>query len=697
MPRQTKQQYEKALNRGEAPIQMGFFTPESNWSPRSVSSLPSWAGIERVGFDCETKDVDLRELGPGPRRGGYTTGWGVALEAGGKIVDKFYLPMRHEGGDNLPEEEVLRYLRDNIKGFEGEFVGANLSYDLDYGLNDGFEFNPNAKFRDVMIADPLIYELHRSYSLKSIGERWGVHSKETDVLFEAARSMGLDPGAGMWRLPARYVGEYAENDVTSPLEIYAKMRQTIDRDDLWQIWNLETDVLPVLVRMRRRGVKIDQDKLRSIEEWSFSEETEALRLIKDKTGVHIAVGDVWKAGALAPALEEIGVRLNKTSTGAPQIDAALLDSLDHEVARAMKHARKVNKMRTTFAASMWKYMINGRIHCSMHQIAREDEDGEQKGVRYGRLSATDPNLQQQPSPDRDPVIAGEWRKIFVAEEGAIWGCNDWSQQEPRWTTHFAAVMDLPKAAEAAKRYRDDPTTDNHDMMTRLIHGDETVDHWLSTDPKGQYKVNRGYAKNIFLGKCYGEGGAKLCVDLGLPTRWAWITGYGAKRTFEYFESRREAWEARAESGQGYIKEVAGERGEEIIKGFDEEVPYVSEIARKASERAEAVGYVKTIMGRRLHFEQRDDGSYDWTHKALNRVIQGSSADQAKLAIVQIDREGHYLQLQVHDETNGSYGSVAEAKRVGEIMRDCILDVCQPLVPFNVDTEVGPSWGEIKGV
>lgn len=697
MPRQTKQQYEKALNRGEAPIQMGFFTPDSDWSPRSVSSLPSWAGIERVGFDCETKDVDLRELGPGPRRGGYTTGWGVALEAGGKIVDKFYLPMRHEGGDNLPEEEVLRYLRSNIKGFKGEFVGANLSYDLDYGLNDGFEFDPDAKFRDIQIADPLIYELHHSYSLKAIGERWDVHSKETDVLFEAARSMGLDPGAGMWRLPARYVGEYAENDVTSPLEIYAKMRQRLDREDLWQVFDLETDVLPVLVRMRRRGVRIDQDKLRSIEDWSLTEETQALQLIKEKTGVHIAIGDVWKAGALAPALEDIGVKLNKTSTGAPQIDAALLDSLDHDVARAMKHARKVNKMRTTFAASMWKYMINGRIHCSMHQIAREDESGDQKGVRYGRLSATDPNLQQQPSPDRDPVIAGEWRKIFIPEEGAIWGCNDYSQQEPRWTTHFAAVMDLPKAAEAAKRYRDDPTTDNHDMMTRLIHGDALVDNWLATDPKGEYKVNRGYAKNIFLGKCYGEGGAKLCVDLGLPTRWAWITGYGARREMQYFESRREAWEARAESGNGYIKEVAGERGEEIIQGFDEEVPYVSEIARKASERAEAVGYVKTVMGRRLHFAQRDDGSYDWTHKALNRVIQGSSADQTKKAIVELDRAGYFLQLQVHDETDGSYGSVEEAKQAGRIMRDCILEVCEPLVPFNVDTECGPSWGEIKAV
>jgi len=643
-------------------------------------------------LDCETKDLSLRDLGPGPRRGGYTTGWAFKIEGG----PKHYLPIRHEGGDNLPVEEVLRYLRDNLKNFDGEIVGANLSYDLDYAANDGIEFHPDAKFRDIQIADPLIYELHKSYSLKNIGERWGVKGKETDVLYEAARSMGLDPGQGMWRLPARYVGEYAENDVEAPLLIYERQREVLDRDDLWQVYDLETALLPVLVKIRRRGVRIDFDKLQSIEDWSFREETEALALVKRETGVSIAVGEVWKANALAPALESLGVKLSKTSTGAPQIDADLLDGLNHPVASALKHARKVNKMRTTFAASIRKYETNGRIHCSLQQIAMENEKGDQVGVRYGRMSAMDPNLQQQPSPDRDPVIAGEWRKIFIPEEGAIWGVNDYSQQEPRWTTHFAAVMDLPKAQEAAKRYRDDPDTDNHDMMTRLIHGDEQVDAWFKEDPKA-YKVNRGYSKNIFLGLCYGEGGAKLCLDIGKPTRWALIKGYGSNKETAYFENRHEAWKARADSGEGFIREVAGVEGQEILDNFDAEVPYVRAIARKASERAESVGFVRTIMGRRLHFEQRPDGSYDWTHKALNRVIQGSSADQTKKAVVDLDRAGYFIQLQVHDEIDGSYGSTAEALAAGKIMRESILDVCEPLVPFKVDTECGPSWGEIKGV
>lgn len=676
------------------PLQMSFLEPQSNWKATPVSSLPSWAGAKRIALDCETKDIDLRELGPGVRRGSYTTGWGFKIEGG----PKHYLPMRHEGGDNLPVEEVLRYLRHQIKNFEGEIIGANLSYDIDFASTDGIEFHNEVTFRDIQIADPLIYELHKSYSLDNIGKRWGVKGKETDTLFKAAQAYGVDPGRGMWRLPARFVGEYAENDVDAPLLIYEKQREALDAKNLWEIFDLESKVLPVLVRMRQRGVRIDFDKLEQIEHWSISEESEALRLVKRETGVDITLGEVWKANVLAPAIEALGVKLNRTSTGAPQIDAALLEKMDHPVATAIRHARKVNKIRTTFAASMRRYEVDGRIHCSFHQIiAQSRDDRDQKGVRYGRLSATDPNLQQQPSPDRDPVIAGEWRKIFIPEEGALWGCNDYSQQEPRWTTHFAALMDLPKAKEAARRYREDPNTDNHDMMTRLIHGDDLVNKWLEEDPKGIYKVSRGYAKNIFLGKCYGEGDSKVCIDIGLPTAWAVISGYGRNRKVDKFQTRHEAWEAKAELGAGYIREIAGEEGQDIIDNFDEEVPYVKELAKAAMSRAEEKGFVKTIGGRRLHFNQTDDGTYDWVHKALNRIIQGSSADQTKKAIVDIDRAGYFLQLQVHDETDGSYSSVKEAKEVGEIMKDSILDITTPLVPFNVDTECGPSWGEIKVV
>jgi DNA polymerase I-like protein with 3'-5' exonuclease and polymerase domains len=473
----------------------------------------------------------------------------------------------------------------------------------------------------------------------------------------------------MWRLPARFVGAYAEDDTRLPLMILRRQERKIDQDDLWDIWNLESKVLPVLVKMRRRGVRINMDKLRGIEEWSLGEEAQALALVRHQTGVNIAVGDVWKAGAIAPALEAIGIQLNKTAQGQPNIDKDVLSGIDHPVAKALAWARKTNKLRTTFAASVRRYEVNGRIHCTFNQIAREDEKGDMKGARYGRLSCVDPNLQQQPSRDE---FAARWRSIYEPEEGALWATNDYSQQEPRWTTHFAAEMDLTKAREAAQAYCDDPKLDNHDFMAQLTG------------------LPRKYAKNVYLGLCYGEGGAKLSRDLGLPTRWAlagrWENG---RREISFFPTQEEAFQARNESQSGYVFETAGEEAQKVLDAFDERAPFIKQLAKKAQDMAGKRGYVKTVGGRRLHFPQRNDGTHDWCHKALNRIIQGSSADQTKEALVALDRAGHFIQLQVHDEIDCSVADVAEGKAIGSTM----TNVRKARVPFRVDTEIGPSWGE----
>jgi DNA polymerase I-like protein with 3'-5' exonuclease and polymerase domains len=116
------------------------------------------------------------------------------------------------------------------------------------------------------------------------------------------------------------------------------------------------------------------------------------------------------------------------------------------------------------------------------------------------------------------------------------------------------------------------------------------------------------------------------------------------------------------------------------------------LAERASKKAARTGFIKTILGRRCRFpEDPQTGRYDWTHKALNRLIQGSSADQTKKAMVELDDVGYYLQLQVHDEIDSTVETVKIAKEMAEIMKTCV-----PLqVPSKVDVEVGPSWGEIK--
>lgn len=648
-----------------------FTTVQSNWTPPDLNALPSWEGAKRVAIDCETRDPDLKKLGPGAGRrpNSYITGISFAIEDG----PGGYLPIRHEGGDNLPVEAVLRYFRDQAKVFTGDIVGANLPYDLDFLAGDGIEFSRARFFRDIQIADPLICELHDSYSMQAIAQRWGFDGKNEAMLRAAASDYKIDPKKDMWKLPARFVGAYAEEDTRLPLNILRRQEREIDDQDLWRVYDLESRLLPVLTKLRRRGVRIDTDRLEQIERWAYAKEAEALARVRAATGVKIAVGDVWKPEALAPALEYIGIRLNKTSTGKPSIDKELLGSIDHPVADALERARKVNKLRTTFAGSVRDHMVNGRIHCTFNQLRKQKDDEEgTAGAAYGRLSCQNPNLQQQPARDD---FAPMWRAIYLPEEGELWASNDYSQQEPRMAVHYACLArDLigqhawQSAIAARDAYRNDPNTDNHQMMADMAG------------------IKRKDAKEIYLGLSYGMGGAKMCRKLGLPTMMA-VRG----PRFQLFDVNSPEGKRLVEEGARRF-EAAGPEGQRLLDTFDSKVPFVKKLAKACEARAKAVGYITTLSGRRCRFPKDRDGNFDWTHKGLNRLIQGSSADQTKAAMVALDAAGFDMIIQVHDEIAFSIRDPKEGEAAAEIMRTCV-----PLeLPSKVDVEVGPTWGHSMG-
>lgn len=639
-------------------LQLPMFTPTSDWKPPKVSELPSWANAKRVGIDLETKDPHLKALGPGALRSdSHIAGISFAIEDG----PAFYLPIRHLEGGNLPVDSVMAYLKDQAKCFKGLLCGANLSYDLAFLASEGIWFHNARRFRDTLIADPLINELHNSYSLQAVAERWGLPGKDEELLRRAAQDYKIDPKSEMWKLPSKFVGPYATQDAVLPLQLLRKQERVIDDQELWGVYDLESDVLPVLVKMHMRGVLIDQDKLEFIESKTLAEEAAALQEVYRQTGVRIAVGDVWKAEVLKPAVEAMGLSVGKTQTGKPNIDKHILAAIEHPAGAFLQRARDVNKLRTTFADSIRRYMINGRIHCHFNQLARDDGQGGVKGAKYGRLSSNNPNIQQQPSRGE---FAGLWRSIYLPEPGMLWACNDYSQQEPRMLTHFAELTNCRGAFEAAERYRTDPTTDNHDMMTNLVHGINRGDV-----PDSEFNQKRKYCKDIFLGLCYSMGGAKLCREIGLPTKIITVERNGQKKNIE----------------------VAGDEGQAILDKFNGGVPYVRQMAKKTEDMAKKRGYLKTLSGRRCHFPTDDYGNFDWTHKALNRLIQGSSGDQTKAAMVAVDKAGYEIQLQVHDELDQSVENPEQAEEIAEIMRTCL-----PLqVPSKVDVEIGPNWGEIE--
>lgn len=655
-------------------VQLPLFVPKSDWRTPRLSELPSWRGAQRVSIDTETYDPHLTTLGPGVRRGAHMVGYSVAIEDG----PSFYVPLRHPDSDNCDEAQALAYLRDNARNFDGIVAGAKLDYDLDFMAEQDILFPCVKKLRDVQLAEPLIDELQMSYSLDSISQKYLGHGKNEAVLREAAACYRVDPKKGLWQLPAKFVGAYAESDAADPLKILRRQERVIDEQDLWQVYDLECDVLPVLVKMRRRGVRVDQEHLAYVERYCIERQNEWLARVRHKTGVDIPRQHVMNAELLSRALKTEGIPIPLTAkTRKPSVGKDLFARhKGNEVVDAIAEARRYHKIVNDFVGSIRRHMVKGRIHTTFNQLRRskeeEDETGEeQEGGRFGRLSSCDPNLQQQPA--RDKELGPLWRRIYLPDEGMLWASCDYSQQEPRMVVHFAVlarglITDIAwrRALQAARQYTDDPTTDNHQMMADMAG------------------IERKAAKEIFLGLCYGMGGAKLCRKLGLPTMMA-----------VYDREARGLIPVDTERGRMLVQaggnafEAAGPEGQALLNRFDHEVPFVKQLAKACEKRAKEVGHITTLLGRRCRFPEISSGLYDWTHKALNRLIQGSSADQTKLALVQLDRAGHYVQLQIHDEIAASVPNREVANDIGRIMCDCV-----PLqLPSKVDVEIGPSWGE----
>lgn len=619
-----------------------------------------------MAVDIETRDPLLTKLGPGVRRRnpedrGYIVGVSFAIEDGPAA----YLPIRHEAGGNLDETHVLQYLTDQAALFKGDLVGANLQYDLDYLEEEGVVFHP-AFFRDITIAEPILDELQFRYGLDAVAERRGVPGKDEVQLANAAAVYGLKTKADLWQLPSRHVGAYAEQDARLPLRLLRIQERLLEDQGLWDIYDLESRLLPVLLAMRRRGVAVDLDRLEEVEAWGAREEVNLTEQFDSMVGPKVTFGDLNKNRLIAEAIESLGVKLPRTKpstrypSGQPSVKAEVLKAIDHPAVTVLLEAKAYCKMRTTFVKSVRKHEVDGRIHTTFNQLRREKEDGGDAGAISGRVSSCDLNLQQQPN--RHPKIGPKWRSIYVPDDGGEWAVLDYSQQEPRWLTHFAEECNCTGAQGAAQRYRDDPTTDNHAMMAALVRHD-----YADLAAEEQRRV-RSAAKTIFLALCYGMGGAKLCRSLGLDTKW--------------IRSRK----------TGRMLEVAGDEGSSLIRTFNARVPYVPQLAELVKEKVEERGWIRTILGRICRFPEDQSGhGYDWTHIALNRLIQGSSADQTKKAMVDADAAGFRLQLQVHDELDLTIWDRQQALDLSKLMANCVP--CN--VPHLVEPKVGPNWGSME--
>ena len=612
--------------------QQPIFTPRSDWTP--PETLPDLSSAERIAVDLETKDPDLKLSGPGWATGnGHITGIAIATDNWSG-----YLPIRHEGGGNLDVDLVLRWLNKTLSG-RADKIFHNALYDVGWLKREGVTIQ--GKIHDTVIAAPLVDEHRRRYSLDSLGADYCDETKDETLLNDAASSWGIDPKSEMYVLPAKYVGEYAEQDAVLTLKLWDVLQKKLIDENLQSIYELESSLIPLLVEMRWKGVRVDISKAEESVQTLRKQERDCIKQIKYKYGVDV---DVWASASVARAFDKAGLTYPRTQkTNAPSFTGKWLESLNHGLPKLIVEARKYQKIRSAFIENMvLEHAHKGRIHGQMHPLR-----GDSGGTVSGRFSYSTPNLQQVPA--RDPVLGPLVRGLFLPEEEHSWGAFDYSQQEPRLTVHYASRMKLPGSEEAVSAYKED----------------DADFHQIVADMAG---IARKDAKVINLSLSYGMGKTKLIQALG-------INDLEADALFNNYHSK---------------------------------VPFIKELTLSCSRKAENVGYIKTLLGRKCRFDMYEprnekntplpfEQAYEeyganlrraYTYRAFNRLIQGSAADMTKQAMLDMWKEGIVPHIQVHDELDVSVLNKQESRKIVEIMENCV-DLA---VPSKVDAEIGETWG-----
>ena len=617
------------------PLQQPLFTPDSSWMIPEV--LPDLSKAKEICIDLETWDPNLKEKGSGwARKDGHIVGIALATEGW-----QGYFPIRHRSGGNLDEKLVFSWLKEMLST-NSDKICHNASYDIGWLKAEGIE--TKGRIIDTMVAAPLIDENRFSYSLNALGRYYLQESKNEELLNDAAEAWNVDSKSGLSELPPMYVGPYAEQDAALTLRLWKHFKTELSKQDLWSIFNLESSITPLLIEMRMRGVRIDLERAEEMSKKFHAKEMEALHKIKQLVGSEV---EIWANASIEKAFKKLNLPYNFTEKGSPSFQQIWLEEHKHEFPQLIVKARKMNKARTTFIDGMlMSNQQSGRIHAELHPLRSDDG-----GTVTGRFSYSNPNLQQVPA--RDPEIGTAIRSLFIPESKCEWGAFDYSQQEPRLVVHYAEMMELRGAKDAGDAFRS---------------GDADF-HQVVADMAG---IPRKQAKNINLGLFYSMGVQKLSDSLGLTL----------------------------------------DEGKELFGRYHERVPFVKALSERAVRRAGDQGNIRTLLGRRCRFDKWEPMQFGtrkimdhktayaeygnaikraFTHKAMNRLIQGSAADMTKKAMQLLYEEGIIPHVQVHDELDFSIESPEQALKIKDIMESCV----ELKVPIKVDVELGPNWGEAK--
>jgi len=619
---------------------------KTEWMP--IEQLPKTPdGITEIAIDLETKDPRLKSHGPGWATGhGDVVGFAVAYEG-----FNAYLPIAHDGGGNLDRGIVTRWFQKEIASHPSDKIFFNAAYDVGWLKRLGIDLK--GKMIDAMLAAPLLNENRFSYSLNAVSYDYMGLMKSEAALREAAQEFGVDPKAELYKLPACFVGEYAEADAQLTLDLWQVFKMELTKQDLWQIFDMETSVLPLCIEMTWKGIRVDLDEAERLKQELIGVVKGIKSEVKKETGLSF---ELWAAASIAKVFDHLSIPYGRTKTGLPSFTKNFLSQHEHPIAQKIAAAREYDKVGNTFLSSITRYTEKGRIHGHINQLRSEGG-----GTVSGRISMSNPNLQQIPA--RNPEMSRKIRGLFLPEEGEQWASMDFDQQEPRILVHFASLTGrkgLTGSEDFVKAYREDAKTDFHQMVATICG------------------IPRKQAKTINLGIMYGMGQTRLAEQLDVSTDQA-------KRLMRQYHN-----------DVPFVKEL------------------MDAVQRKVSHRDKG-GFVRSLLGRKCRFDlwepnlflsaralPKEEASIEYgdnikrayTYKALNRLIQSSAADQTKAAMAAVYKQKNKIPLvQIHDELAFSVSDLEEAKELCTIMESAL----QLEVPSPSDISLGPNWGSLTTV
>ena len=612
-----------------------IFKPQTEWLP--PEEFPNLSQHDEISIDLETKDPGLTKTGSGSvTKNGEVVGIAVAVEGWAG-----YFPIAHEGGGNMDRNMVLQWLKD-VLNTSATKIFHNAMYDVCWLRSMGFTIN--GKIVDTMIAAALCDENQFRFDLNTCSKRYTGLSKDETALYAAAKEWGVDPKGEMYKLPAMYVGQYAEKDASITLQLWQYLKREISNQDIESIFDLETELFPCLVDMRFLGVRVDIEAAHALKQELVQEEKLCLQKVKTETGIDT---QIWAARSIAQVFEKLSLPFDRTErTQAPSFTKNFLQNHPHPMVQHIARAREINKAHTTFIDTILKHEHKGRIHAEINQL-RSDNGG----TVTGRFSYSNPNLQQIPA--RNKELGPRIRSLFIPEEKCKWGVFDYSQQEPRLVVHYASLQNLYGVNDVLDAYNEGDA-DFHTIVADMAN------------------IPRSQAKTINLGLFYGMGKNKLQAELGVDKE----TSDGLFRQYHdrvpFVKQLMDNVMQRAQQ-RGQIRTLLGR------------------LCRFHLWEPNMFGMHKALPHDQALLEHGPGIRRAYTYKALNRLIQGSAADMTKKAMLELYKEGIVPHIQVHDELDLSIESPDHADKIKEIMEHAVsLEV-----PNKVDYESGPNWGEIK--